>query len=207
MGAVSLSGLAFRIVTNVSPALAGPLPAAYPLWPAWAGPIPSAHISELLVMATAPEAADPALRLAEQLQSLSQVAETLTYRLLDLEERLNAQEACSLERLQAESSAAAHQAEETELRLLETEDRLERLEILLGGEEARSNAAPPARLQVVPAAMSSPSAAKPDTARPEAASGDQVVIITSDPFPPDPFPEEEEQAFMDDEVPLAQQTA
>ena len=114
-------------------------------------------------MATAPEAADPALRLAEQLQSLSQVAETLTYRLLDLEERLNAQEARSLERLQAESAAAAHQAEETELRLLETEDRLERLEILLGGEEARSNAAPPARLQVVPAAMSSPSAAKPDT--------------------------------------------
>ncbi|MEA5422389.1 hypothetical protein [Synechococcus sp. CCY9202] len=158
-------------------------------------------------MATAPEAADPALRLAEQLQSLSQVAETLTYRLLDLEERLNAQEARSLERLHAENAAAAHQAEETELRLLETEDRLERLEILLGGEEARSNAAPPARLQVVPAAMSSPSAAKPDTARPEAASGDQVVRITTDPFPPDPFPEEEEQAFMDDEVPLAQQTA
>ncbi|MFY8148976.1 MAG: hypothetical protein ACOVNL_07130 [Prochlorococcaceae cyanobacterium] len=108
-------------------------------------------------MATPSEAADPTLRLAEQLQALSLVTETLTYRLLDLEERLAAQEVHSRQTLEAEQGAVLQAAEATELRLLETEDRLARLEAVLSeGTTAAPSEPPipeePPRLQVVPPA-------------------------------------------------------
>ena len=62
-------------------------------------------------------------RLAGQLRALSEVTETLTVRLLELEERLLAQES-KLEPLMAE---------DTEFRMADTEDRLFRLEGLLSG--------------------------------------------------------------------------
>ncbi|MCT0228776.1 hypothetical protein KQ300_11340 [Synechococcus sp. CS-1331] len=62
-------------------------------------------------------------RLAAQLRALSEVTETLTVRLLELEERLLAQESM-LEPLMAE---------DTEFRMADTEDRLSRLEGLLSG--------------------------------------------------------------------------
>ena len=62
-------------------------------------------------------------RLAAQLRALSEVTETLTVRLLELEERLLAQES-KLEPLMAEG---------TEFRMADTEDRLSRLEGLLSG--------------------------------------------------------------------------
>ena len=62
-------------------------------------------------------------RLAAQLRALSEVTETLTVRLLELEERLLAQE----------SKLEPRMAEDTEFRMADTEDRLARLEGLLSG--------------------------------------------------------------------------
>jgi len=62
-------------------------------------------------------------RLAGQLRALSEITETLTIRLLELEERLEAQE-LRLEPLQFEH---------TDLRMEDTENRLCRLETLLAG--------------------------------------------------------------------------
>ena len=78
-------------------------------------------------MASELTAADVTHRLADQLQVLSQVAETLTFRLLDLEERLAGQEL----QLQGGAAGADLIADGTELRLAETEERLTRLESLL----------------------------------------------------------------------------
>ncbi|MFO7630812.1 MAG: hypothetical protein R6W06_15130 [Prochlorococcaceae cyanobacterium] len=72
-------------------------------------------------------------RLVDQLQSLTEVAETLTLRLLELEDRLAAQERQLQPLLQGGqgSDSDADAFEETESRLAETEERLERLEALL----------------------------------------------------------------------------
>lgn len=64
-------------------------------------------------------------RLADQLQALSVLAESLTIRLLELEERLLAQE----QRAQSEGDAELQQA--LELRLEDTDQRLLRIEALL----------------------------------------------------------------------------
>jgi hypothetical protein len=78
-------------------------------------------------MASELTAADVTHRLADQLQVLSQVAETLTFRLLDLEERLAGQEL----QFQGGSAGCDLITGGTELRLAETEERLTRLESLL----------------------------------------------------------------------------
>jgi hypothetical protein len=78
-------------------------------------------------MASELTAADVTHRLADQLQVLSQVAETLTFRLLDLEERLAGQEL----QFQGGSAGCDLISGGTELRLAETEERLTRLESLL----------------------------------------------------------------------------
>ncbi|NDC15538.1 MAG: hypothetical protein EBZ76_10335 [Synechococcaceae bacterium WB9_2_170] len=78
-------------------------------------------------MASELTAADVTHRLADQLQMLSQVAETLTFRLLDLEERLAGQEL----QLKGGSAGSDLITGGTELRLAETEGRLTRLESLL----------------------------------------------------------------------------
>lgn len=82
----------------------------------------------------APSVMASILQLADQLQRLSEVAETLTYRLVDLEERLLRSEQTLDQRLgDADAPAAAALHDDVDLRLLETEERLQRLEGLLQG--------------------------------------------------------------------------
>lgn len=87
-------------------------------------------------MAVELKVADCTQRLADQLQTLSEVAETLTFRLLELEERLAAQELKLQPLLESQADAPGLLAEDTELRLGDTEDRLARLEGLLSGLES-----------------------------------------------------------------------
>jgi hypothetical protein len=112
-------------------------------------------------------------RLGEQLQALSQVSEALMFRLLDLEERLGAVEQ-QLGSLHARDDQAAPALDTGEI-LAVTEERLARLEDLLSGrrQPLGSAAGPHGAIK----AVGSP-------ALREAAF--------------DPFPEEEEQAFMDE---------
>lgn len=115
-----------------------------------------------------PPAAEGSQRLAQQLHTLSQLVETLTYRLLELEERLAVQD----QRLQAlaevaqpgmASSAAAQE------RLDDTEERLKRLESLLNRIE--------------------PAAVGPDNPF----DGTNGIHDLDG-----PFPEEDEQPFLDE---------
>jgi len=88
-----------------------------------------------MVMAVELKVADCTQRLADQLQTLSEVAEAITFRLLELEERLAAQELRLEPLLEDQADSQAAMADETELRLDDTEDRLARLEGLLKGIE------------------------------------------------------------------------
>jgi hypothetical protein len=74
-------------------------------------------------------------RLAEQLRTLSEMGETLTYRLLELEERLAAQELRLTPLLERQGGLDAAAAEDMELRLGDTEERLGRIEAVLNGIE------------------------------------------------------------------------
>ncbi len=76
-------------------------------------------------------AAGSAERLVVQLQTLSQVVETLTYRLLEMEERLTAHEHGVL--ALREDLATTVFSEEAEQRIDDTEKRLANLESLLSG--------------------------------------------------------------------------
>jgi hypothetical protein len=119
--------------------------------------------------------ADCTQRLADQLRTLSEVAETLTFRLLELEERLAAQELKVQPLLESQSSPQGLIAEDTELRLGDTEDRLARLEGLLSG-------------------LESPGAARhlqPVEVHPQESFLDDSV-------PEDSFLDEEEQPFLDE---------
>jgi len=89
-------------------------------------------------MAPELKAADCTQRLANQLQTLTEVAEILTFRLLELEERLAGQEVRLEQLLEGALTSGAPMAEGTELRLVETEDRLARLESLLKGVAAQA---------------------------------------------------------------------
>lgn len=119
----------------------------------------------------APEAVE---RLSVQLNTLSELLETITYRLLELEERVAAQDL----RLQAlhdqlrEPVAAAALSDDAELRLDDTEERLSQLESLLNGIASPAGLAAGRHLEPVPLQ-------------------DRAAID-------DPFPEEGEQAFMDE---------
>jgi hypothetical protein len=88
-------------------------------------------------MAPELKAADCTQRLADQLQTLSEVAEILTFRLLELEERLAGHELWLEPLLAGGLASGGPLAEGTELRLVETEDRLARLETLLKGVAAQ----------------------------------------------------------------------
>lgn len=79
-------------------------------------------------MTVSPAAIDTLQRLVEQVQALSSVVETLTLRLLDLEERLQLQE-----RLVSEATPVGL-APEAEQRLADTEERLQGLEQMLAPE-------------------------------------------------------------------------
>jgi len=109
----------FGIVTNHGPWGLGP---SFPLG-AWRWRRYHPAIPPPISMAVELSVTDCTQRLAGQLRALSEVTETLTVRLLELEERLLAQES-KLEPLMAE---------DTEFRMADTEDRLSRLEGLLSG--------------------------------------------------------------------------
>jgi hypothetical protein len=117
---------------------------------------------------SAPPAPETGQRLAQQLQTLSQVVETLTYRLLELEERLSVQD----QRLQAFAEKAPPQlaiSAAAQGRLEDTEERLLRLESLLSGGVP------------VPARQGAPAAGP--------AGVDDID---------GPFPDEPEQPFLDE---------
>ena len=127
-------------------------------------------------------------RLADQLQLLSEVAESLTYRLLEFEERLADQEQRLLERQAAEPQLA----EEMELRLLATDDRLARIESLLAAAETTAAAH---HLQPVRRASTHPQVpGSPLSTRQTAGHAPAEVEIAAE----DPFVEEGEQPFMDE---------
>lgn len=125
---------------------------------------------------------DPALRLTDQLNTLSEVVETLTYRLLELEERLAASDG-RLEDIVAKADTASGASEEMELRLVDTEERLLRIEAMLCG----------------PGAVSSHAWGQESQAAPSIGAG--MVEGEADAAEHDldgPFPEECEQPFLDE---------
>lgn len=124
------------------------------------------------------------LRLSEQLQALSLVGETLTLRLLELEERLAGLEA-QLEGLHQQQSSSAS-SESTDV-LAATEERIARLEDLL-------NEQSPARhIQ----GLGSTATVHP-LHRPQAEAAEDSSDFSEPELELHPFPEEEEQPFMDE---------
>ena len=120
-------------------------------------------------------------RLSEQLQALSLVGETLTLRLLELEERLSTLEELLGELHPSDAADAGSAAIEM---LTATEDRIARLEELLGD-------ATPHRGSRVPATV--------HPLAPRQSPGSELSDDRSEPEPElNPFPEDEEQPFMDE---------
>jgi len=126
---------------------------------------------------TAPAAALQ-LRLSEQLQAMSLVSETLTLRLLELEERLAGLET-QLQGL-THSQSDSNSSESNEM-LAATEERIARLEDLLNEQS--------------PMAQS----AKVHPLRPPVAeAGVDAEHFNEPELELNPFPEDEEQPFMDE---------
>lgn len=129
--------------------------------------------------------ADASRRLADQLNTLSEVVETITYRLLELEERLAAQD-LRLRDLCEEGSAQPPRPAALEFRLDDTEERLLRIEAMLTG-----------IAQVEPRAGEH-SGVDGNSASPwnQGAAGDRADAGETD--LDGPFPEEPEQRFLDE---------
>lgn len=138
-----------------------------------------------------PSAADqPASgRLADQLHAIAVVTETLTYRLLDLEERLGVQEQRLAALLQGSGGWGTAAAEGLEQRCGETEDRLGRVEALLAGLE-RPGASRHLQALQRPRPSSGSSVQADGEPAPQALLEEELVD--------DPFFEEGEQPFMDE---------
>lgn len=130
--------------------------------------------------------ADAGGRLADQIHTLSELTETLTYRLLDLEERLAAQEERLELLLQARRLDAAEAAAGLELRLDETQDRLGRIEELLSGLERADSGRHLQALQ------------RPTMAREPLGRAELEAVAEAEVLPEDPFYDEGEQPFMDE---------
>ena len=122
------------------------------------------------------------LRLSAQLEALSQVGEALTFRLLELEERLSKVEQHLME-LDQSSGADAHSSDTAEM-LAVTEERISRLEDLLNDSHQGQ------RLNLV----------HPIAAAEHQQTGSPIgaVPVEEPEMELDPFPEEEEQPFMDE---------
>jgi hypothetical protein len=118
-------------------------------------------------------------RISEQLQALSQVGETLTLRLLELEERLSGVEQ-QIEAVSQPPSDEAGQWESNEI-LAATEERIARLEDLLADQQPRS-------ASVV---------TFPERSRHPHEEGSTALAAEPE-LDLNPFPEEEEQTFMDE---------
>jgi uncharacterized coiled-coil protein SlyX len=119
-------------------------------------------------------------RLADHLRVLSEVAETLTYRLVELEERLAAQENQLQRLLQDQDSVIG---EEIDDRLADTEERLARIEALLRGVERPSSTRH--LTQVKPPALQQEAIAP---------NGAREAMAEAEPF----LEDEGEQPFMDE---------
>lgn len=129
---------------------------------------------------------DSSLRLADQLQVLSQVAEALTYRLLELEERLGGHEDRVGARLEEVADLEAAHGAAMDERLGDTEERLARIEAALRGLDRTGTAR---HLQAVqPPALQQ----EPPVSMPVAESFDLAQEDV------DPFLDEGEQPFMDE---------
>jgi hypothetical protein len=94
-----------------------------------------------------------AVRLSGQLKTLSELTESLTYRMLELEERFSVQEDQLGSRRMANEQRHGDLAEAMEERLRDTEDRLGRLEDLLRKVEPAPVSAPPLRAIARPEPM------------------------------------------------------
>jgi hypothetical protein len=118
-------------------------------------------------------------RISEQLQALSQVGETLTLRLLELEERLGSleQQFGDLGANQAEDPASLESSEI----LAHTEERIARLEELLNEQHHSA--------KVHPFPPRSEERRQPPGPSPEEPEVELEL---------NPFPDEEEQPFMDE---------
>jgi hypothetical protein len=138
-------------------------------------------------------------RLADQLSTLSELTETLTYRLLELEERLGQKEAQILALL--EGAAGADPSHALEERLAETDDRISRIEAVLEGEASGHPApgrnqprvlSPAARLM---APIEAPARHRKGASVEAYGGEEEFDPIESE---EDPFIVEGEQPFMDD---------
>ena len=129
---------------------------------------------------------DSSLRLADQLQVLSQVTEALTYRLLELEERLGGHEDRIGARLEEVADLEATHGAAMDERLGDTEERLARIEAALRGLDRSGTSR---HLQAVhpPALQQEPPASLP-----------VAESFDLGPEEVDPFLDEGEQPFMDE---------
>jgi uncharacterized coiled-coil protein SlyX len=134
-------------------------------------------------------------RLVEHFRCLAEVAEQLTYRLIDLEERLAEQQQIIMA-IREEGMVAEHGVRWQE-RLDQTDLRLAQIETLLG----RKGESPPLRgLSTRPGPVTSPAAAAA-AGWAGLGPGQDGDASVAEPI----FPEESEQPFMDDdqEMPIA----
>lgn len=140
-------------------------------------------------MAPASDSPAGSIRLADQIERLSELMETLTYRTIELEERLLLQE----ERVAAQDlsdGGSGEAAAALERRLEQSSQRLLRIESLLARLDRATSvpARSTGRLQVLGSAAAQDSDGWPD---PDPREGSQD---------PDPFYDEGEQPFMDDRI-------
>jgi len=175
-------------------------------WPAWLAPIPSSTFPLVTVIAMAsPNAAEvsPRLsaqaitRLVEQFRCLAEVTEQLTYRLVDLEERLAEQQ--QLIMALREEGMAANQGQKWQERLDQTDFRLAQVETLLGRMGTpRSLRGLSSQPGLVPSPVHAGFAA---AGLAGLGTGEDEAVSVAGPI----FPEESEQPFMDDdlEMPIA----
>ncbi len=148
-------------------------------------------------------AAQPASgRLADQLHAIAAVTETLTYRLLDLEERLGAQEQRLETLLQDRGGWGTAAAEGLEQRCGETEDRLGRLEALLAGLERPGAGRHLQALQRPrPSTESSTGSSSESSSKDNVEQAQQALLdeaLLDEELEVDPFFDEGEQPFMDE---------
>ena len=137
-------------------------------------------------------------RLSEQLQALSQVGETLTLRLLELEERLGGLEDQLLE-LDSRSEGQGELSADTGELLAATEERIARLEDLLTG-QASPSSGHRSRVQPLPLRRPDRDAAHDRAGDPTAAEApyNEGSPNEEPELELDPFPLDEEQPFMDE---------
>lgn len=128
---------------------------------------------------------DAGSRLVDQLNTLSEVVETITYRLLELEERLAAQD-LRLRDLSQEGSSEPTRPEAMEFHLDDTAERLLRIEAMLTGIGH-------AERQAGEQSSVAGNSASPWT---QGQTGDGADAGATD--LDGPFPEEAEQRFLDE---------